>query len=217
MTRDKHVKARFRNQARRQEGFALIVVLLSATVLLVTLLAVTSTLALSSRRSTTDQRVTLQAQYAAESGLSHAQSKLSEIEAMLGGLRVPANINTSDIERHAENFCGARLSAQRVNGTVLCEAAPVKADDGGRFSLLTDYIPQYKYPRGTTPSEYWLGTFYGGADKVRTEISSGAAQVGYRTSFNLIPKTVRFVKNNDYRFEFEVSPVVSTGRGCRWR
>ena len=202
-----------RKQAKRQEGFALVVVLLSATVLLVALLAVTSTLALSSRRSTTDQRVTLQAQYAAESGLSRAQSKLSEVQSVLGGLRVPANTNASAIERHAQNFCGTALSAQRVNGEVLCDTVPVEAGDGGRFSLFTDYIPQKNYPRGTTPSEYWLEVFYGDPDREDTEVagSGSGAQTRYRTSFNLVPTAVRFMKNDDYRFEFNVSPIQSTG------
>ena len=194
-----------------QQGIALVVVILSAMILLVALLGVTSTLALSSRRTTTDQRVTLQAQYAAESGLSRANSHLRQVETILEGLNVPANTNNRDVDRYAEQFCGSDLNTQREDGAVLCKAALVKENDSDRFSLFEDSIPRSAYPEGVTPEQYWQQVFSDQRTETKVATHQDGSETWYSTSFRLTPSAVRLANSNNYRFEFTVSPVESVG------
>ena len=209
----------------RQQGIALVVVILCAMVLIVALLAVTSTLALSSRRTTTDQRVTLQAQYAAESGLSRARSELVQLQNVLSNVTIPANTNARDIDAHARSFCnqsaledaaaGANWSPEeRRWGVQICEATPVTPDDDGRFSLFTSFIPNSALPDGADPDEYWLGVFGGSTEPAETLVAKDpetGAETWYSTSFSLMPRAVRLMGADNYRFEFAVSPVESVG------
>ena len=207
---------------KNRQGVALVVVLLSAMVLIVALLAVTSTLALSSQRTTTDQRLILQAQYAAESGLSRARSTLVEAETVLKTLNIPANTDANGVSAHVKHFCDVSTlnlvpkdwtPEQRREGIVLCEAAPVSANVN-RFSLFTAYIPRDAYPQGATPRHYWREVFSGGHYPIETRLATDpetGAETWYRTSFGLVPKAVRLMKADNYRFEFEVSPVTSVG------
>ena len=207
---------------KNQQGVALVVVLLSAMVLVVALLAITSTLALEGQRTTTDQRLTLQAQYAAESGLSRAKSKLSEAEAILKTLDIHANTRANNVSTHAQHFCGADALSpapeswtpeQRKEGIELCKAAPITSKSKERFSLFTAYVPSDAYPKGTSPSQYWLEVF-GGGNSVATRLAADpktGAETWYRASFGLIPRAVRLMGPDNYRFEFAVSPVMSVG------
>lgn len=191
-------------------------------VLIVALLAVTSTLALSSQRTTTDQRFTLQAQYAAESGLSRAKSKLSETETVLKTLSVRANIRSNNVSAHAKHFCGTNTlnpvpeswtPEQHREGIQLCKAAPVTSNSRERFSLFTAYTPSDAYPRGVSPSQYWREVF-DSSNPIETRLVADpetGAETWYRASFGLVPRAVRLMGVDNYRFEFEVSPVVSVG------
>ncbi len=208
-----------------QQGIALVVVLLSAMTLLVTMLAITATLALSSQRTLTDGRATLQAQYAAESGLSLARSRQRDAEEVLSNLHVPTNVDAATIAAHAKNFCGADTlydpgavtswtPEQRREGVLLCEAAPVDESDETRFSLFTTYIPQNVYPRDVAPRSYWREAFGSGGVLVDARIAVDAergAETWYRASFGLVPEAVRLMGTDNYRFDFSLAPVTSTG------
>lgn len=71
---------------RRQEsigGFSAIIAVIGAAFLLIVVLAFTMSMSLSASRATSDQSRTLGAQYAAESGLSHAAIKLKIVDDMV--------------------------------------------------------------------------------------------------------------------------------------
>ncbi len=71
-------------------------------------MAVTMRIGLSSWQSNGDQKSTLQAQYAAESNVNLAKSRLLDIQNILMGpnLALPINTPSSTLETYALNFCG---------------------------------------------------------------------------------------------------------------
>lgn len=111
---------------RATEGATLIVVVLFTMLLLAALLAATLRLGLGSRQNTADQAATLRAQYAAESGIALAQSRLRDIQTMLTRgkkdaagepvmdasgneiryLKLTTGTLSSKMEDYAKNFCG---------------------------------------------------------------------------------------------------------------
>ena len=109
-----HAEVKRLKQAKHNQGIAMIVVVLSAAVFLSILLAVTTTLSISSRRTTSDQRVTLEAQYASESGLSRV---LNEINATTpqGDLRAWAGLISSVNMSGIDATALAQLAAQFCN------------------------------------------------------------------------------------------------------
>lgn len=214
-------------RTRQTQGIALVVVLLSAMVLMVSLLAISSTMVISSQRTTADQGVTLQAQYAAEAGLARAQTNLVEVQTVLSQMNV-ANSSRTQIENHARNYCNGGIWTpapnysnwtpdQRANGVPLCPVSTGNASN--RFSLFTTYTPSNAYPSGTSAALFWLSAFSNTSPSVK--IASDAAsssETWYTVSYGptgvaglLTATGVRLMAPNFYRFEFTISPTTSRG------
>ncbi|WP_291426075.1 hypothetical protein [Deinococcus sp.] len=89
-------------------GSTLILVVLFTLLILSVIMAVTMRIGLSSWQSNGDQKSTLQAQYAAESNVNLAKSRLLDIQNILMGpnLGLPTNTPSSALETYALNFCG---------------------------------------------------------------------------------------------------------------
>lgn len=93
----------------------MVLVVLFTLLLLAGILAATLRLGLSSRQNTADQAATLQAQYAAESGMALAQSRLRDLENMLSapqagsniGLKLARNIRFSAVRSWVNLLCGS--------------------------------------------------------------------------------------------------------------
>ncbi|MPY66599.1 hypothetical protein F8S09_07805 [Deinococcus sp. SDU3-2] len=108
---------------RATEGATMIIVVLFTLLLLAGILAATLRLGLGSRQNTADQAATLRAQYAAESGVALAQSRLRDVEALLSPNRTGAGGSTIDhivvpysttpavLKVQAEQFCNQVGSA----------------------------------------------------------------------------------------------------------
>lgn len=152
----------------------MIVVVLSAAVFLSILLAVTTTLSISSRRTTSDQRVTLEAQYASESGLSRV---LSEADASTsdGDLRAWAglisSVNMSGIDgtalaQLAAQFCnfantaavpGQATSLASVTSTTFC-IPNTNPPLNNRFAFLSANVPMTSYATYLGPNTFKLAS-----------------------------------------------------------
>jgi hypothetical protein len=160
-------------RSQRNQGIAMIVVVLSAAVFLSILLAVTTTLSISSRRTTGDQRVTLEAQYASESGLSRVLSEVGQTSSQ-GDLRAWAglissvnmtNVTATQLADFAALFCkyanaaavpgaaGPTGSLASVTTTSFC--TPIgTANPTNRFALFSANIPAAKYTTYLGPSTF---------------------------------------------------------------
>jgi Domain of unknown function (DUF4900) len=108
---------------QRSQGIAIVIVLLSAVIFLGIVVAITGTLSLSSRKTTADQRVTLTAQYASESGLSRvmaeAQSStglLAKWSTLIATVKVPLTTTTTTLATLAKRFCN-QADTDLPNGT----------------------------------------------------------------------------------------------------
>ena len=196
-------------RARQTQGIALVIVLLSAMILMVSLLAISATMTISSQRTTADQSVTLPAQYAAEAGVARAYAGLKEAQGVLGTLKVEGNRTT--LEAHLRNYCNVTASLPipaNPDNTPFCIANT--GTNANRYSLFTSSTPSAAYPSGTTAATYWTPLFE--RTPVTTQIaSSGSSKTSYTVSYGLIPKGVLVVKPNFYRLEFDLAPVDATG------
>ena len=205
-------------RTRQTQGIALVIVLLSAMILMVSLLAISATMTISSQRTTADQSVTLPAQYAAEAGVARATASLAEINRIMGQVNV-TNSTRSDIERHARNYCGVSgLNSVPFNPPAnfeLCKV-PNNADTGSssRYSIFTSYplnAPN-TYPNGVLTTKFWEEAF--SKTPVTTKVASSGtngSESWYTLTYGLTPTRVLLVARNFYRFEFTVAPAESTG------
>ncbi|WMT57009.1 hypothetical protein [Truepera radiovictrix] len=202
-----HVLQRTPTPERRTQGVALIVVLLAAVVLSTTIIAISATVSLTSRRLTVDQAVTLQAQYAAESGLARAQAHLQDVNALLNKVSV-RNTSVVDLRTQATNFCGRNLDfSQNVTS---CTVRGVDARNA--FALFTRYIPaNAEEYGGMQPAAYWEA-LASGTPVVSTISRAGQGhEVLYRVSYQLLPESFTFRSPNTYEFTFAVPEIRSTG------
>ena len=136
------------SRTRQTQGIALVVVLLSAMVLMVSLLAISATMTISSQRTTADQGATLQAQYAAEAGLAFAKTRTAEAFALFPLLTVPVNTQMRTLEQDIAAFCGK--SVTNINRSTLSTPVTVCRDAGPNnggvapkdrnYSVFTKYI-----------------------------------------------------------------------------
>ena len=217
------------SRTRQTQGIALVVVLLSAMVLMVSLLAISATMTISSQRTTADQGVTLQAQYAAEAGLARVPVRLTEIQTAMSALKVPDTESRNTVENHLRNFCGTGASFPLVppatsSGVKLCDAAN-PGGSSNRYSLFSTYVPSNAYPAGTTSaSNYWSDIFAGTDGDIHENISAApltarvASGTGSETAYSVrqgfIPAYVEAVTNRnsgDYRVYFRFAPTTVVG------
>lgn len=103
-------RARRRTPAQQEQGAALIFLVLMVLVILCSLIIVSANLAVNARRNTGEQRVALQSQYAAESGVSLARAKLGLFYAMTRSIVLPkgsgVGTDRSDIRNIFGSICG---------------------------------------------------------------------------------------------------------------
>ena len=205
---------------KQTQGIALVIVLLSAMVLMVSMLAISATMVISSQRTTVDQSATLQAQYAAEAGIARATANLAEIDSVMRQINV-TNSTRTQIEQHIRNYCngGATTFSDPLNG-VICTVG--SGNNTSRYSVFTTYIPSTAYPGGKNATTYWSDVFvtYSPSTKVSSETANSSETwytVGYRNELTsavagpLTPTRVLLLGRNSYRFEFAVTPIRSDG------
>ena len=207
------------SRTRQTQGIALVIVLLSAMILMVSLLAISATMTISSQRTTVDQGVTLQAQYAAEAGLARVPIRLAEIQNAMTRLEVPDGERYDKLEEHLRNFCGGRFDlvlTPTADGFNLCkEATP--SSSSNRYSLFYTYVPSSAYPVGTTSAtNYWNDVFAGvnAAPLTSRVASSTGSEAVYSVRQGFVPDHVEVVESRTsgiYRVYFRFASTTVTG------
>ena len=93
--------------SRTTAGATLVLTVLIVLMMLASIVVVTGQISLSARRSSNDQDATIQAQYAAESGVARAQARLNVVNnLMTKSLKPAAAITTSQMLTQMANLCG---------------------------------------------------------------------------------------------------------------
>jgi len=90
---------------RHEEGAALIVIVLMAMLMLAALLVVSANLSLSARRTTSDQRAVLPAQYGAESGVAYAKSLLITSQQLMSSSSLPPGTTYGTLKSWIASLC----------------------------------------------------------------------------------------------------------------
>lgn len=225
----------FTHHRKTQEGATLLVTVVTVTVLIAVLLAVSTQLTLGSRIGASERRDTLQAQYAAESGLALARYQINDIQQFFVGkmnpsgdyqpyINFPKTITPSNMNSLALQFCNrtswVQTSAAAVNPVVSnCTAtAPATTDNLNRYDVLANYVDLASLPdsfyevinTGTPTIDnlrtFWRNAFLNGISQQVVRDSDT-----YTVTYRLVP--LRVVKTGDskYRFYLQVAGVTSTG------
>ncbi|WP_188962237.1 DUF4900 domain-containing protein [Deinococcus aquiradiocola] len=113
--------------SRTTEGATLVLTVLIVLLMLASIVVVTGQLALSARRNSNDQESTLQAQYAAESGVARAQARMNAVNALMSGnLKPAAATTTPQMLLQMANLCGISTpTAAMSNLTGVTAANPL--------------------------------------------------------------------------------------------
>ena len=202
----------------QQAGIALVAVLMTSAILFI-VVAVTSTMAFSNRRSTVNQTNTLSAQYAAESGLAYAQANLRQLSGLVQQVRVPANTTITNIEDHVKKFCGVTSLTQPTgavgeDGVAVCQAEAGTVGSN-RYSVFVDYAPAPNPADSeAAKASFWLRAFSGtAAPSSQITISNDGATLAYEVQYGLSPLRVRAMNSSrtSYTFDFELTKVRSEG------
>ena len=211
----------------KSKGIAIVAVLLSAVIFLGIVVAITGTLSISSRRSTSDQRVTLEAQYAAESGLSRVVAEaqgglMKNWTSVLLNMKPSNAVTETEIKDLAKYFCNttATLTTPVGNGTycTVVPGADKYATPDIRYSLFSKLVSNGSADNATdkderdadeytvnsvnllgtkTEAEFWRDAFSPNKTRYTQSISSS---VSYEVGFGLEPVAVRVIDGAVYRF-----------------
>jgi len=211
-----------------RKGVALIITLLVAMVLFIAIITISSSLSVSSKRVTTDQKNALEAQYAAESGLSLAAAKVpsigKEITSILekdDALKMPSDTNWDDVvKEYVQYFCGegVRLNPPDNTKHTICVADSSKIVwDSGKepYKVLVDFVDREAYPTnpctGDTynPRKYWSERF--GLHTTSNTVRSGDADSTYTVTFGYVPQEALADTDNSVHLIFKAE-ATSTGQ-----
>jgi hypothetical protein len=226
------------NRAKTQ-GIAIVVVLLSAVVFMGIIVAITTTLTISSRSTTADQRVALEAQYASESGIARitaeAQSGVLRTWSQLM-FRMQTSFTTSvaDVQNFARLFCNSSTTITPTatpTGTTAVEYCPANnatTNLTNRYAVFSQLIPLSAYNDATNPitpaptavpanvaaaETYWQDAFSNGSLNANTARYTNVLRgnVRYDVNFGLIATRVLYNAQNEYFFEFRLRDSTSRG------
>ncbi len=225
LSRQLRQKSNFRNQ----QGLGLISIVLFTALVLASVVGITATMAITAKRTTTDQMMVLRAQYAAESGLSVAKLKLGEFEKVVNMAKYPITMTTNELMDHATDFCAARAKKptkapaqwtvpELNNGYELCSAKDLgtgNLDGMGRMSVLSNYITttdMRSIDIEASQSDYW-NELFGNTQDASTVLQAGSeGVVKYEIDYNLTPKSVNLLRDEaSFRFVFGLGNVVAKG------
>lgn len=216
---------------KRSAGIALVITLIIAVMLFVTILAISGSFSLTGRRITTDQKLAIKAQYAAESGLSLAAARLKSLGTEAAEIlsndevfELPANTDWLSLRPDIVNFCGNEAAVPATKpalASVICESNKegLQWDDPLRapFSLFVRYVKPSAYPKDPVtgnpidPRTFWRAHF--GPQSTSQVINNENDQrTIYTVQYGFIPKKVEVLADGSIRFEFAAMPTTSTGQ-----
>lgn len=222
---------------KQANGIALVVTLMIALLLFIAIVTISSSLSLSGKRVTSNQKVALEAQYAAESGLSLAQVQLTkagtEMAAFLDGpsdFKMPANTTWSTWITYLGKFCGdvnaVPLSkpqpASPGSSVVICsENDPSWPDwsdpalwanpNDAPYRIFLDNIAAGKYPPSVSAAAYWSARM-GPHTVSKTLKTAGSVTTEYEVTYGFVPKYAEVLFDGSVRLVFRALPTVSVGK-----
>lgn len=213
------------------KGIALIVTMLIAIILIITLIGISSSLSISGKRVTTKQKIALEAQYAAESGLSLAAANVMAIGREVVGIinqnKALVLPETTDWARtitpYVQSFCGRGVSLLPPDGTkhkiCVTNLGLVSWLSGNEpYRFLVDFVAPDFYPidpdtgRKHDPQKYWSQRI--GFHKVNRTIKPGTEKNIYTVSHGFVPMEVWAFEDNSIHFIFKAA-ATSVGKVVR--
>ena len=161
---------------KESSGIALVVTLMLALLLFLAIIAVSSSISLSGKRVTSNQKAALEAQYAAESGLALAATRLNAIGGELedfiknrSDFKMPASTDWISLRSYLQLFCGLTTdtgnpayvpTSKPPLGSVICNADQsliswTNPNDAPYKIFLDGHINPSRYPPGSSPTSFW--------------------------------------------------------------
>ncbi len=143
------------------EGATLLVTVMSVTVLIALLLAISTKMTLSAKTSALDRQHTVKAQYAAESGTSVAKRYLQDIETIFIGekdatnnyvplIQIPKGVTTSALYGLAQQYCGGNTwgfnGETNATGKSLQSCTVGTSTSSNQYDVLSNYVLLDKIP-----------------------------------------------------------------------
>ncbi len=210
---------------KKTNGIALVVTLMIALLLFLAVITISSSMSLSGKRVTSNQKVSIEAQYAAESGLALAATQLqargqeaADFINNVSDFKLPAGTKFLTIKGDIENFCGKKLTGViPTPGHVICTADLDNLDwsdpSKAPFTILTDlnHIDSSKYPPGVTPYQYWRDHL-GPQSENRTLKANGAVNTEYTVQYGFVPDRAEMLFDGAVRLYWKAMPTVSVGK-----
>lgn len=212
-------------KSHRTEGAMLIVTVLVVMVMMVVILAITSQLALSSRRTSTAQESSIRAMYAAEAGLSRSQTQLNLVNGLLqpNSMVIPSSglsaVTTTQMQTDILNLCG--LTALPTAST-LCSGTSSKGvfgtlstsdlAAGNRLDFFVKYIPasaftSASYTLSGDSRAFWAQLF----SENGVELKGGKDNAQYSSKVRLLLNSVQKTATDTFILTLSVPSVSATG------
>ena len=201
----------------RQDGAALIISVLFTMLLLLGILAVTAQLTLGSRRGTSDQRATLQAQYSAESHLALALRKIGDVQSLLSqtNLSLPLSATPTTLQNYASQFCGgATIDPPNplTNSYKVPTCLAINSSNANQFDVFASIVQDYSLlPAAEQPAPaladrqaYWRA-------QLGQQITLPGIAGGADTVYTIVPEKVEQYGPAQYRFYLQLQGLTASG------
>ncbi|WP_457629668.1 DUF4900 domain-containing protein [Oceanithermus sp.] len=215
---------------KRSAGIALVITLMIAVLLFIAIIAISSSFSLSGRRLTTDQKLALEAQYAAESGLALASARLRSFGTGMAQLlddddafELPANTDWLSLRPEIVNFCGSEEAVPATRPAVastICTAdlSGVDWDDPEHapYSLFLQHVESDAYPEDpetglpVTAENFWR-SYLGPQQTSLVLKDTDGVETKYTVEYGFVPREAKVLADGSIRFEFVAMPTLATG------
>ena len=212
--------------SRKTEGATLFVVVLMVLLLLSAVMVVTGQLALSARRSSSEQEVSTRTQYATESAVARARARikvlntvLSTSSSPLAGVKYGVNVASSaaaasDLAGAVLNLCGVSALPPSAPDAVVCQPAQGQtnilagldsATLDARLTLFSQYVNPYSIkaaggaldPSNTADvKRFWRESFGGAKSGANVKMTTNGAAT--ETTVGAVIKKVMYTDLNTY-------------------
>lgn len=195
------------------QGASTVLVVLFTLLLLSGMLAATLRLSLVSRQNVADQASTVQAQYAAESNVSLARSRLEDIQALLAkeSINVPVGTVATTIRNYAQQFCGnSDWNAFDTNQPTAVQCKVSRLDSSNQYQIFSAFVKPAAYAAILPAAEATgAGTTDWWAQQLGATYKYGNDQQGY--SYTIVPTRVIQFTTSKFRFYVRLQSVKTIG------
>ena len=206
-----------------EQGIALVSTLLIAMALVTALVGITSVVVMNAKRTTTDESLVLAAQYAAEAGLTQAQTRVLEFSELLGNSAMTNDMTISSMENFAKQYCatynldtvppvGQWTDLQVKNGFELCDVSDVTQ---ASFDIFEDTIDSSIFEdmdimsnaSAAQVTDYWSEILGGGITFNQMVDPNRSVDL----TFGFEPVAVRVLADGGRRFVFRQGETKAIG------